>query len=379
MKLIHFSDTHLGYGEYSKVDAASGVNQRELDVYSAFRRAVDLILEKKPDVVIHSGDLFDSARPSNRAIHIALSEFQRLSNAKIPVVLVSGNHSTPRIASSASIFEALSVLPGIHPVYEKKYEIIRIKDAAIHIVPHTSSDADLRTEIEKIKADPAAKFNILGLHAGVTWDEVYKMGEFNELLIPGKMLLRFKNFDYIAMGHWHCYLPLKDIPNACYSGSTERFTFREAGYKKGAVLADLAAKKFELCPIGVREMACLGPLNCAGKDAAEVIALIGDLAAKTSAVGKIVQLKLEALARAAYLLLDRRKVRELFSGAFHVDILSEVVSEGGQTEAGEKNIGSLPAEFERFLEGLALRGIDKKVLASLGAKYIGQAEEQEQL
>jgi DNA repair exonuclease SbcCD nuclease subunit len=379
MKLIHFSDTHLGYSEYSKVDPASGVNQRELDVYAAFRQAIGLILEKKPDLVIHSGDLFDSARPSNRAIHVALSEFQKLSTAGIPVVLISGNHSTPRIASSASIFEALSVLPGIHPVHKKKYEKIVIKDAAIHVVPHTSSDADLRAEIDKVKKDSKAKYNILGLHAGVTWDEVYKMGEFNELLIPGKTLTRFKDFDYIALGHWHCYLPLKNLPNACYSGSTERFSFREAGYEKGVVLVDLEAGKTELCPIEVREMLRPEPVSCSGKDAPEVMALVGKLAAKIKAEGKIIQLKLEALARSAYVLLDRRQIRELFSGAFHVDILSEVVSESGKTEACEKSIGSLPMEFERFLEAQALTGVDKKALAALGAQYIGQVEEEEQL
>lgn len=116
MKIIHFSDTHLGYGEYSKVDEVSGINQRELDVYAAFKQAIDLILKKKPDLVIHAGDLFDNPRPNNRAIHIALSELQRLSEKGIPTIIISGNHSTPRVAASGSIFEALTILPNIFPV-----------------------------------------------------------------------------------------------------------------------------------------------------------------------------------------------------------------------------------------------------------------------
>jgi DNA repair exonuclease SbcCD nuclease subunit len=379
MKLIHFSDTHLGYNDYSKVDSASGVNQRELDVYAAFRRAVDLIIEKKPDLVIHTGDLFDSARPSNRAIAVALTEFQKLSNAGIPAVLVSGNHSTPRIASSASIFEALRVLPGIYPIYKKEYEKVRIKDVAIHIVPHTSSDAELCAQIEKIKADSKAKFNILGLHAGITWDEVYKMGEFNELLIPGKMLQNFKDFDYIALGHWHCFLPLKNIGNAYYSGSTERFGFREAGYPKGVVWCDLEKHHVELCPLEVREMLKLEPIKCAGKDVSKILDLIRESILKNPVKDKIVQLKLEALTRPVYVLLDRRKIRELFSEAFHLDIQTEVISESGKTEEGEKNIGSLSMEFERFLGEMNLPGVDKKALVNLGIQYIGQAEEKEQL
>jgi hypothetical protein len=31
MRLIHFSDTHLGYSDLNKVDPATGVNRREQD------------------------------------------------------------------------------------------------------------------------------------------------------------------------------------------------------------------------------------------------------------------------------------------------------------------------------------------------------------
>lgn len=379
MKIIHFSDTHLGYGEYSKVDAASGINQRELDVYAAFKQAVDLILRKKPDLVIHAGDLFDSPRPNNRAIHIALSELQRLSAIGIPTLIISGNHSTPRISASGSIFEALTILPNIYPVYKKQYEKIKIGDAAVHIVPHTSSDTELCTELEKVKLDPKAKFNILGLHAGVTWDNVYKMGEFSELIIPGKIFSRFKDFDYIALGHWHRFLPLKGIPNAYYSGSIERFTFREEGYPKGVVFADLTKHKTEFCPLKVREMIKLGPINCAKKDASEILDKISELKAQNKIKGQIVQLKLENLARVTYVQLDLREIRAILADAFHVDIHPELIVESGNGSTTETAIGALPLEFERFLSDSDLSDKDKKELISLGTLYINQAQEREQL
>lgn len=379
MKIIHFSDTHLGYGEYTKVDAASGINQRELDVYAAFKQAVDLILKKKPDLVIHAGDLFDSPRPNNRAIHIALSELQRLSAKGIPTVIISGNHSTPRIATSGSIFEALTILPNIYPVYKKRYEKIKIEETAVHIVPHTSSDADLSAELKKVKPDPNMKFNILGLHAGLTLDAVYKMGEFSELIIPGKILSRFKDFDYIALGHWHRFLPLKGIPNAYFSGSTERFTFREEGYPKGVVFADLAKHTAEFFPLKVREMLKLGPINCTKKDASQILDKIGKLKTQNKIEGKIVQLKLENLTRATYIQLDLREIRALLAEAFHLDIHPELVPESGSGSSTEAAIGALPLEFERFLAGLDLPERDKKELAGLGMYYIDQAQEREQL
>lgn len=379
MKLIHFSDTHLGYGEYSKVDPASGINQRELDINAAFKQVIDLILKKKPDLVIHSGDLFDSARPSNRAIAVALAGLQRLSNAGIPAVLVSGNHSTPRIASSGSIFEALKVFPGLYPVYQRQYETIRIGDTVVHAVPHASSDAELCAELEKVRPDPVAKFNILALHAGLTLDEVYRMGEFNELIVPGKILSRLKDFDYIALGHWHRFLEFKGIPNACYSGSTERLSFRETGYAKGFVWLDLAARKREFCPIEVREMIKLGPIDCEGKDADTVMEAIRKLKKTNQTEGRIIQLKLERLSRSTYVQLDLRQVRALLEDAFQVDILPDLVAEIGGTAVNESAIDALPLEFERFLAGLDLPGADKKMLAKLGASYLTKAQDSEQL
>ncbi|MCJ7580035.1 MAG: exonuclease SbcCD subunit D [Candidatus Aminicenantes bacterium] len=379
MKIIHFSDTHLGYGEYAKVDALSGINQRELDVYAAFKQAVNLILKKTPDLVIHAGDLFDSPRPNNRAIHIALSELQRLSAKGIPTVIISGNHSTPRIAASGSIFEALTILPNIYPVYKKQYEKIIISDAAVHIVPHTSSDTELAAELEKVKPDPQVKFNILGLHAGLTWDNIYKMGEFSELIIPGKILSRFKGFDYIALGHWHRFLPLKGIPNAYYSGSIERFTFREEGYPKGVVFADLTKHTTEFIPLKVRGMIKLGPINCAKKDASQILDKINELKAQNKIDGQIVHLKLENLTRATYIQLDLREIRALLAEAFHLDIHPELVSESASGSSTDAAIGALPLEFERFLANSDLPDNDKKELTGLGMFYINQAQEREQL
>lgn len=95
MKIFHVSDTHLGYSAFAKLDPERGFNQREADFYDAFERFVDLSLKEKPDLILHTGDLFDSVRPSNRAISFALSEIRKLADAKIKFIAISGNHETP--------------------------------------------------------------------------------------------------------------------------------------------------------------------------------------------------------------------------------------------------------------------------------------------
>ena len=100
MKIIHFSDTHLGFSDLD-VTNSEGVNQREADFYKAFSDVIDAILEIRPDYVIHTGDLFHRASPSNRAITFAMMQLKRLQEAKMPLVIIAGNHSTPRTSTSS--------------------------------------------------------------------------------------------------------------------------------------------------------------------------------------------------------------------------------------------------------------------------------------
>ena len=85
MKILHISDTHLGFSAYRKA-TPDGINQREMDVYKAFEEFIDYAVKSKPDLIIHAGDLFDSVRPNNRAITFAINQIFRLTKEKIPIV-----------------------------------------------------------------------------------------------------------------------------------------------------------------------------------------------------------------------------------------------------------------------------------------------------
>lgn len=47
MRVLHFSDTHLGYQAFDVVNAQS-INAREQDMYDAFERVVERILRCGP-------------------------------------------------------------------------------------------------------------------------------------------------------------------------------------------------------------------------------------------------------------------------------------------------------------------------------------------
>jgi DNA repair exonuclease SbcCD nuclease subunit len=64
MKIIHFSDTHLGIS----IENTS----RENDFYDNFKKVIDDIIFFRPDFVIHSGDLFHYSKPGNKALSVAI-------------------------------------------------------------------------------------------------------------------------------------------------------------------------------------------------------------------------------------------------------------------------------------------------------------------
>ena len=69
----------------------------------SFTRAVDKVIGLAPEVVLIGGDVFHQVRPTNTAILHAYLQFARL-RAALPtseIVLVAGNHDTPRSADSA--------------------------------------------------------------------------------------------------------------------------------------------------------------------------------------------------------------------------------------------------------------------------------------
>src|SRR5918999_5137062 len=106
VRIAHISDTHLGYTRYAKLCPRTGRNQREIDVQEAYARAVDAILERDVDLVIHSGDVFDSVRPATHVIIGFLKQTARITaRASIPYLVAAGNHETPRLRTTTAALE----------------------------------------------------------------------------------------------------------------------------------------------------------------------------------------------------------------------------------------------------------------------------------
>ena len=252
MKIIHFSDTHLGFNDLDIVNE-EGVNQREADFYKAFSDVIDAILETKPDYVIHTGDMFHRASPSNRAITFALTQLKRIEQANIPFVIIAGNHSTPRTSTSSPILQALKTLNNVHAVFEQKYEKVEFEDVIFHALPHVNDERIIPDELECVERNiDASKKNILMMHCSV--GAHYLMHEFGEWVFPKEKEYLFAKMDYVALGHWHGFGSVGKHNNVFYSGSTERTSSSDKREEKGYVLLDFESElSIELQTIPLRK------------------------------------------------------------------------------------------------------------------------------
>lgn len=369
MRIVHVADTHIGYSAYRKVDE-NGFNLREMDVYKAFQEFVDQVLEIKPDVILHCGDLFDSVRPTNRALSFALDQIIRISDAGIPMVIIAGNHCTPRLRETGSVFRLFEHLDHVHPVYRGACEEVQIGDLTVHAIPHSDGET-FKEQLENLKSS-GTKYNVAMMHAGVVGFSVFKMNEFNEQLVPTSYLSQ--DFDYIALGHFHenCQV----AKNAEYSGSTERFSFAEARHKKGFVVLDLESKKKEFRRLDPREMLDLGPLDAFDLDGSSLRLEMERVLEKNELKDKIVRLKVTNLLPSVYKTIDFRQLRELTTEAVHFEPKFDIVQDRVSVQGETLVLNSIEQEFVSFLNRYPVEKVDKEIVRTKGVDYIQRGMEE---
>jgi exonuclease SbcD len=373
MKILHVSDTHLGYSAYRKV-TEDGVNQRELDTYDAFKQFVDYAIKLKPDLIIHAGDLFDSVRPNNRAITFAIEQIIRLSKKDIPFVVIAGNHEHPKLKETGHIFSVFDHLDNVFPIYNARYETLPLsvnkEKITIHAIPQCELKKQFDEELKKIKVDSKSDYNLFLSHGAVTGIKEFSMNEFNELVIPTKIIE--KDFDYVALGHYHRYTKLSD--NAFYSGSTERFTFTDAEDKKGFIELELKDKKLKhtFVELKNRPMIDQKPIKCSDLRLEEVMKKIKQTIKETEPSGKTFRITLEDIPVSIYRGLDFNEIRKLSSGAVHCEIKANVSKEDELRQSETSKIDALANEFKQFLGKQDLE--EKETLLELGIGYIEKIE-----
>lgn len=319
MKILHFSDSHLGYHELDKL-SPSGINLREQDAYDSFQKVIDIAIELQPDLVIHSGDFFHRPSPANRPMIFGLEQLSRLSKANIPIVVIAGNHETPKTIFTSPILKAFKTIPNVFPIFSQKYETFEFGELVVHGVPHINDDILELEEMDKIQP-VEGKFNIILLHTSI--GKTFMMDEYGEKLYPPERLDLLNKFDYVALGHWHNFQKVEKLDTAWYSGSTERMSEAEAKSEKGFCLLELEKGKKvlpEFVAIPTRNWVVEEIKNCNNKSITEIETQLQKLTQREDLKDALLSIHLVDLEPIQSVELSKRKIYAMISGPAHISI-----------------------------------------------------------
>lgn len=372
MNILHLADTHLGYTAYRKT-TSEGINQREQDTYDAFEQIVDKAIQKRPDVVLHAGDLFDMVRPNNRAISCAIQQINRLVKHQIPVVVIAGNHEQPRLKETGHIFQVFEHIDHVYPVYQNRYETIALETKngklVVHAVPQCTSQDQFKKELQKISIPKNGDYHVFLGHGSVRSIKEFSMNEFNELFIPESLFQQ--PFDYIALGHYHKYSKLQS--NMYYAGSSERFTFADAGEKKGFINVHLGKKlKTSFETLTIRPMIDISPISCEQKNTQEVMKELIKTLQQRQRSGALLRVRLNDIPQHVYRGLDFQEIRKAHDKALYCDIKITKADPQKTKNQNTTQIGALLNEFHAFIDQQKMA--NKKQLKDLGTTYIEKIE-----
>lgn len=271
MKILHFSDIHIGVENYGRIDPDTGLSTRLLDFLSTFDELVEFALEHEVDAVLFAGDAYKSRDPSQTHQREFAKRIARLAIKGIPVLLVVGNHDIPTTSGRATALEIFPTLNmnGVTVIDRISTTTIHTKSGPIQIIglpwirrssflareeTRTMSLDDinqmveerlialLNNEIEKLNTSiPAILVGHITVRgAKVGSERSMMLGRDHSINISD---LANHKLDYIALGHIHKHQTLNENPKVTYSGSLQRVDFSEETEEKGFCVIDIVPEE----------------------------------------------------------------------------------------------------------------------------------------
>ncbi|MGH7672733.1 MAG: metallophosphoesterase family protein [Gemmatimonadales bacterium] len=385
MKLAHLADLHLGFRQFDRQTPRGG-NQREADVAEAFRRAADDLLEQRPDLIVIAGDVFHSVRPTNPAILFLFQQLQRLRTGlpDTPVVMIAGDHDTPRSSETGTILRLYDVL-GVETAVDVPRRIVfPTLDCAVLAVPHQAVAREDRPALRPEPGGPT--LNVL-----VTHGHPPGLGEARGTLeyggaVVSRETLAPEKWDYVALGHYHSALAVAS--NAWYSGSLDYLPPNPWGQRqdeadqhrpgKGYLLVELPGARVTFRPVAlVRRHLELPPISGAGLSAKALDATIAERVSgsKPPIDDQIVRLLVWDVPRATARDLDHAAIRGYKARGlnFHLDVRPpEAHREVGMGAPGRRQ--TLPETVREFLGRRPLDAeLNREAFVRLGVEYVEAA------
>lgn len=385
MKLAHLADLHLGFRQYDRQTPRGG-NQREADVAEAFRAAVDDLLVQRPDLIVIAGDVFHSIRPTNPAILFLFQQLHRLRTGlpDAPIVMIAGEHDTPRSVETGTILRLYEAL-GVEVVVDQARHVTFSKlDCSILAVPH---QAMVQPERPALRPQRGTTLNVLLVHGQLPGlGEPRGTAEYGGAVVDQHDLAPAQ-WDYVALGHYHVAQQI--AANAWYAGSVEYVTpnpwgqlqdEEEQGRRgKGYLLVDLPGARVSFRPIApARRHVELPPIEGKGLTPGELDARIAAqvAAAKPAIDDQIVRQLVFDVSRATARDLDHAAIRAYKARALHFQLdlrRPEVHRVEASGAPGRRQ--TLRETVQEFLEHRPLDAdLDRAEFVRLGVEYVASVD-----
>ena len=341
ISFIHTADLHLG--RKSEALGGKGARLRE-KIQAAFANTVEAAIDRKADLVIIAGDLFDSPSPSGRAIKDFGREANKLLAAGVRLVVMPGTHDPPN-----------------SPVYRDPL-FTGTQDGLYLLMPGKQAVVfdDLDIAVGAWIPDPVRAREWLvppeGWHGGVSYKVAVAHGsampeiegKAPEDMLP-EYLLNNSDLDYVALGHHHGSGAAAGAKGAVYySGSPEKLAVdqKEAGSVLHVVLEPGAAKvdviqtgslKYQKLSVDASEI-------MAGRDLEKEISHLAD-------PDLYLDVEITGAAPLDAALPDPAGIEErLADGFFHLRVKQYVTRTGDLASADELPANSVAGEFVRIMK-----------------------------
>jgi len=353
MKVLHTSDWHVGRTIRGRSRA---------DEHAAVLAEVAAIAGRESvDVVLVTGDLFDTASPSPESERLVYRALLDLESTGATVVVIAGNHDNERrLQAVAPLFERGRVIVGAVPARPDAGGVVRLTTAAgeqldIGLVPFLSQRNAVRadllmagTEAEAVAAyDDRCRRVITTLCAAMRPGAV-RMVAAHLFVLGGASGTSERvahtalgyavsphsfpaDLHYVALGHLHRPQAVGQL-TVRYAGSPLQLDFGEAGEAKSVTLVDVSA--------GMPSRLTQVPLTT-GRALRVVTGTLAELASVAGATGDS-HIRAVVRERARPGLAD--EVRDMFEHVVEVAVEAPV-DEGTSGRRGLRREGLTPVEL----------------------------------
>ncbi|MFD6328849.1 exonuclease SbcCD subunit D [Streptomyces niveus] len=251
MRFLHTSDWHLGRS-FHRVSL--------LDAQAAFLdHLVATALTHQVDAVLVAGDVYDRAVPPLFAVELFDRALHRLAGARVPTVMISGNHdSARRLGVGAGLIDHAGIHLRTDPARCATPVVLADAhgDVAFYGLPYlepalvreefkaakAGHEAVLTAALDRVRADlalrPDGTRSVVLAHAFVAGGAA--SDSERDITVGGVSAVptgTFDGVDYVALGHLHGAQALTE--RVRYSGSPLAYSFSESDHRKTMWLVDL--------------------------------------------------------------------------------------------------------------------------------------------